>query len=246
MTTSTAIIPYTTATEIIPYTIPVSSEQFIYRAVEKEIAKLVAAADWTDLPSRISELIVQNTKTVAASNLNSNKIAEVLQSEAGFTVADDVKPIVATYGCGPCVAVGGYDPTNKIAFLVHFANAREVRESGGMIFFNIHKLVKKTITTPIQLHLRGGYQSDKTSEKTIEAIKIWMRQRKEDLPMEIASEDILGTSGSKSLSIDSRTGKISEYHPTTNLKSREISERVALRIILSSFQPEINLAYSPQ
>ncbi|MGR3952309.1 MAG: hypothetical protein QRY74_05390 [Chlamydia sp.] len=34
------------------------------------------------------------------------KIVEVLQSEVGFTIATDEKPIIATYGCAPCIALG--------------------------------------------------------------------------------------------------------------------------------------------
>jgi len=176
--------------------------------------------------------------------LDGEKIAEALQSELAVTQADDARPIVATYGCGSCVAVGGYDSTNKIAFVVHFANAVEVRKSGGLIFYNISKLVKDPISTPIQLHLRGGHEGQ--SEATIEAIKIWMRQR-EDLPMKIASEDIL-TSGmkmGKSLSIDSRTGEVSEYSPLANAKCRDFSEPDVVRAMMSAFEPTITLAYSP-
>ncbi|CDZ81598.1 hypothetical protein BN1013_02134 [Candidatus Rubidus massiliensis] len=154
------------------------------------------------------------------------EIAETLQKEASFTIATDKKPIVATFGCASCVALGGYDATNKIAFIVHFYNAVEVTESSGLIFSNIEKLVKEKITAPIQLHLRGGIKG--MSEPIIEAIKNWMWQR-EDLPMEIASEDILGSFDGKSLSIDSRTGEVSDYNPMDISKSRG----------------EYNLAYSP-
>ncbi|CDZ81602.1 hypothetical protein BN1013_02138 [Candidatus Rubidus massiliensis] len=170
--------------------------------------------------------------------LNGEEIAETLQNEASFTIAIDKKPIVATYGCAFCVALGGYDATNKIAFMVHFSDAEEVIESGDLIFFNIEKLVKEKITTPIQLHLRGGIEG--TSEPIIEAIKIWMKQR-EDLPMEIASEDILcGSLDGKSLLIDSRTGEVSDYDTKDNPKRRGESE-----LIESALQLQITLAYSP-
>ncbi len=190
--------------------------------------------------------VMNNSKTLqnnATPKLDGDKIAEALQSEAAFTVASDNKPIVATYGCGQCVAIGGYDPTNKIAFVVHFANPGEVRESGSLIFYNISKLVKEPITAPIQLHLRGGIEGE--SEATIEAIKIWMKQRS-DLPMEIVSEDISESYlESKSLSIDSRTGKVSEYHPLANPKHREMSEMDIMSAMLSGYDPKIRLAYSP-
>lgn len=189
-------------------------------------------------PSRLSHLS-------PSKKLNDEEIAETLQAEASFTIATDKKPVVATYGCGPCVALGGYDSTNKIAFIVHFSDAEEVKKSSGLIFYNIAKLVKEKITTPIQLHLRGGFEG--SSEPIIEAIKIWMKQR-EDLPMEIASEDILCSykGSAKSLSIDSRTGKVSEYNPMKNPKSREISDSYVMSTLLNVFEPKIRLAYSPK
>jgi hypothetical protein len=158
----------------------------------------------------------------------------------------DKKPVVATYGAGPCVALGGYDATNKIAFVVHFSNAEEVRKSGGLIFYNISKLAKEKIEKPIQLHLRGGIEGQ--SEATVEAIKLWMNQR-DNLPMEIASEDILDSGmcfGGKSLSIDSRTGAVSEYDPMANPQHRAMSELDATLAMMSAFMPRIKLAYSPQ
>jgi hypothetical protein len=186
------------------------------------------------------------SRVSSSKKLNGEEIAETLQAEASFTTATDKKPIVATYGCGPCVALGGYDATNKIAFIVHFSNAGEVRKSGGLIFYNIAKLVKEKITTPIQLHLRGGIEGQ--SEPIIEAIKMWMNQRK-DLPMEIASEDILDSGmcfGGKSLSVDSRTGVVSDYDPMDNPKSRGMSDLDAMSAMMSAFEPKIKLAYSPK
>lgn len=176
---------------------------------------------------------------------NGDEIAEALQSEVAFTTALDKKPVVATYGCGPCVAVGGYDPTNKIAFIVHFATPGEVKHCGGLIFYNLSKLAKRKIEAPIQLHLRGGEVSQ--SEDTIEAIKMWMRQR-DDLPMEIASEDILdsGIGFGKSLLIDSRNGAVSEYDPMTNPHPRHMNDLDIMMTVMSAYHPNISIAYAPE
>lgn len=209
---------------------------------------------WERFSSRMTSLELTpflfepSTRVASAAKLDGDKIAEALQSELAITTADDARPIVATYGCSPCVAVGGYDPTNKIAFVVHFANAGEVRKSGGLIFYNISKLVKTPISSPIKLHLRGGHEGQ--SEATIEAIKQWMTWwEKDGLPMEIASEDILTSGmemGGKSLSIDSRSGEVSEYSPMSNAKRRDFSELDAMRAMMSAFEPKITLAYSPK
>jgi hypothetical protein len=178
---------------------------------------------------------------------NGEEIAEALQSELAVTIATDKKPIVASYGAGPCVIVGGYESINKIAFVVHFSNAREIRKDGGEIFYSISKWAKASITTPIQIHLRGGKKGSETSEATIKAIRVWMTQRK-DLPMEIASEDILdnGCRGSKSLSIDSRNGTVSKYDPLTNPQHRKLDAFAYMAAITNVYNPKITLAYSPK
>ena len=209
--------------------------------ISEDLQKLMDSLEFDSLraPSRMSRIS-------SSKKLNGDEIAETLQSEASFTIATDKKPVVATYGCGPCVALGGYDATNKIAFIVHFSNAGEVRKSGGLIFYNISKLAKIKIESPIQLHLRGGIEGQ--SEATIEAIKMWMKQR-EDLPMEIASEDILDSGmcfGGKSLSVDSRNGEVTEYDPLANPRSRGMSELDAMSAMMSAFEPRIKLAYSPK
>ena len=177
--------------------------------------------------------------------LNGDEIVEALQSEAVFTIATDNKPIVATHGCGPCIAVGGYETTNKIAFVVHFAHAGEVEKSGELLFYNISRLAKKKIEKPIHIHLRGGVTGQ--SEATIKAIKTWM-QKRDDVPMGIASEEVLLTRWNigRSLLIDSRDGTVAEYDPRANPKCRVRSVWDILSALMSAFIPKIKVVYSPQ
>ncbi len=169
---------------------------------------------------------------------NGDEIAETLASEASFTIATDKKPIVATYGCRDGgVVLGGYDPTNKIAFIVNFSNENHVYNSRSLLLNNITKLVKQKITTPIQLHLRGNGPQ---SMDTISAIQLWI-MRNNDLPMEIASKDI-SSGQEKSLSIDSRNGQISDYNPESNPERRELDIMASLS---RSIAPTIEIVYSP-
>lgn len=195
-----------------------------------------------DLQLQFDEFEITSLKTHSTTV---DEIAEVLQSEAGFTISTDKKPVLATYGCGSCVALGGYEPTNKIAFIVHFSNANEVRQFGDHIFTNISKLAKQKIEAPIQLHLRGGVKGQ--SEAIIEAIKIWMKQR-DDFPMEIVSEDILNSEksvGGKDISIDSKTGEVSIYDPIANSQTRGMSELNTMAAMTRAFLPRIKLVYIP-
>ncbi|MBU6384059.1 MAG: hypothetical protein KGQ49_00185 [Verrucomicrobia bacterium] len=211
-------------TAIIPYTQPIAAEEFVRREMEKARAttviseQLVSRVQQPPLPKSFNREL--DARVVSAAELDGDKIAEALQSELVITTANNAKPIVATYGCGSCVAVGGWDPTNKIAFVVQFANTSEVIESGGLIFAGILELAKKPIRSPIQLHLRGGLKGQ--SEDIVAAITLWMRMR-EDLPMKIVSDNILTSSMDKcgqSLLIDSRSGQVSKYSPMEDAKCR--------------------------
>jgi hypothetical protein len=205
--------------------------------------KVYGAKQWEKSSFDKSQLIFAE-KVSPPKELNGIEVAEAFPSEACFTIATDKKPIVATYAFGPYVYLGGYEATNKIAFIVHFSNAGEVREADELIFNNISKLAKKKIEK-IELHLRGGVKGQ--SEKIIKAIKNWIEQRK-NLPMEIASEEILLSEeeSEKGLSIDSRNGEVSEYDALKNPRRREITVQEFISIIESHYEPHINLAYSPK
>lgn len=181
---------------------------------------------------------------VASAALDPNEIVEILQSEVGFTSATDKKPIVATYGCAWCVALGGYDPNNHTAFIVHFSNVKEIIQIGGTIYENIRNLAQKKVKKPIQLHIRGGIMSNESTD-IIKGIMAWMTWQ-DKIPMEIASEDTFsGCFGGESLSIDSRTGSVSGYDPLTNPRARKMNEFEAMSRLLSAIEPNVQLVYSP-
>ncbi len=264
MSVSTALIPYTkpmTPTEFIKSEIdkglsngsikPLIPPQMFHSPLSNLISKIFKArSPQSDLP-----LLIRRSKPISSclsrasspsTKINVEEIFETLQGEVSFTRATDKKPIVATYGCSSCIALGGYDQNNKMAFIAHFSDKEQFKKSGSLLFRNIGHLVEETITTPIQLHLRGGIKGE--SEPIIEAIKIWMKQRK-DLPMEIASTDILENSTcrpNKSLLIDSRNGFVSEYNPQENSKNREIRNLDVLKIQNQIFSKTITIAYHPK
>lgn len=171
-------------------------------------------------------------------------LAEISQSQAGFTCATDGKPIVATFGCGPCVALGGYDQVNHTAFVVHFAKPEEVRSDAAMITDQIKSLMHTPLTadTPMEIHIHGGWTG--LSEDTVQEIKNWVISS--DIPMKIQSQNILGLSDisgtpvGRSLAIDSRTGAISEYDPTTNPYSKATTAKLKLTC---AWDPHVTIAY---
>ncbi len=63
-------------------------------------------------------------------------------------------------------------------------------------------------------------------------------------PLKMYKVEIMCFSG-KSLSVDSRNGEVSEYDPLANPKSRGMSDLDAMSAMMSAFQRNIKLAYSP-
>jgi len=146
----------------------------------------------------------------------SNPFAEVFQSEVGFTTASDAKPIISSYGAGPCVIVGGYNLHTKTAFLAYFSHAGEVDVGATMIMERLKALVENK-EEEFLLTLKGGIVGDPISRKTMNSIANWVSSYSQGkrISLKIVSIDPLKSSrgASKSLSIDTRTGAINEYDP---------------------------------
>ena len=176
-----------------------------------------------------------NNSTISYSNQpDGSLISATFMGEAAFTLATDKKPVVATFGCGPCVALGGFDNVNKMAFVVHFSCAEEVENFGKTLTETISKLAKEKIQ--LQLHLRGGWSG--LSEKTIKAIREWSLLN----GASIISEEILSPVDefdSKSLFIDSRNGKIGEYY------DKKSHSALFIKFFDGTLGKDIHIVYSP-
>jgi hypothetical protein len=219
---------------------PISAEQLAkaIKAVEKLFNPFtIDSATFGDPLDRLLSLsgfihTEGSDSTREMRQLNGDEIVEVFQGEAGFTTATDKKPVLATFACDSCVGVGGFDPINQIAFLVHFSMEQEVQPSGQQFFCILSQLVKKPIEKPLQIHLRTGCgHSEGSMQKTIQAVKTWMASNP-SIPMELASETLTCSafSGGNSLMIDARTGVVTEYDPSDNSKARKITPLDDMRI----------------
>lgn len=148
----------------------------------------------------------------------------VSQGTIGITFATSQTPILATYGCGPCVALAGYSPKNKIGFLAHIQCHKEITRSGKKILQSLLQLAKHSIDeqNPLELHLRGGIGS----HETFAAIAAWIKKFSH-IPMKIKSQKpspvwgdrycyVASYSGNReasTLRLDTRTGLVGPYDP---------------------------------
>lgn len=171
-------------------------------------------------------------------------IAEALMGEVAFTTAADQNPIVATYGCSSCVAVGGFDPTNHIAFVAHLSVPQQTQQDD--IFSKIKSLSSEPFKVSVQFHLRGGLRNI----GTVAAIRKWISYAKTNyFATKIVSEEISNWSkmSSGSLKIDARTGEVGNYNPEENPNRRACQQDIGdcFLALLEARSGQIRVAYCP-
>lgn len=102
--------------------------------------------------------------------LKNEDIVIARQREIVFTHANSSKPVMATYGAGPCVIFAGYDSKLKIGFLAHldtdFSN-----NDFDLISSSLQKLLGNQ-QGDFKIYLTGGVIS--LSEPTIKKVHIWL------------------------------------------------------------------------
>lgn len=139
---------------------------------------------------------INSLPQIEGKGLFSDETAEaVLQHTAAITGSNSDKPILGTYGAGPCVIIAAYNPSTNQALLMHIDGLTSLSSLTKHI-----DSIANGIT--LQIHLRGG---DGSSKKMCTEIIKLLKSRDD---IQIISANI-GTGGNaKSLAIDSRTGEI--------------------------------------
>ncbi len=145
-------------------------------------------------------------------------IAEAFQAEVVFSSSVDPKPIIASYGAGPCVIVGGYDKVHQVGFVAHFSCSGEVLAGGIKIIKKLKALIPEDRTGQFDLVLKGGIKTEEVSEKTLATISHWVGMTNElsrKCSFQVRSVESLASprEDSKSLAIDTRTGAMRDYDP---------------------------------
>lgn len=174
-------------------------------------------------------------------------IAEAQMDEMVITHSGDAKPIVGTDGLGPCIALGGYDPNNKVAFIVHFSRPENL-SSKDLILNQIKSLLVNPVKEAVKIYIVGGFRSGPLGPFGLPNSQIRLRLELKkwiaewNLPIEIVSdtatptfEEMLrkGYRG-KTLSIDSRNGGIGTYNPNLNpyaLPTKALDEQHEIKIV---------------
>lgn len=88
-----------------------------------------------------------------------NLIGSVSMDEGTISSANSNKPIIATFGLGPCIALVGYEKKSKIGFISHNIPIKKLENLNGPIFETLDELkVKKE---NLEFYLVGGNEKNK-------------------------------------------------------------------------------------
>jgi hypothetical protein len=140
---------------------------------------------------------------------DSNAI-EVSQKIYAITSAAAAKPILQTWGSGPCVVVIIYDPSSKIGMLAHIDALTEVEDSFETIIQTFRELTEQENIVLEAIIVQGMHHEDmKTYSEIIDAL--------ERLNVTIVYEHLLNLplGLSASAQFDTRTGIVQPYDETT-------------------------------
>lgn len=171
-------------------------------------------------------------------------VVEIVQQEFGITSAKDSKPVLATYGTGPCLAVVGYNPEDKIGFLAHLDSASS--EISPALVYNLEK-ISKNKKQKYEFYIIGGQSKDqkKQVEEIIDSLTI--RNLNEAVKFELTEKDLYGGNeiSSRSMALDTRTGIVYDYEPMEGIKYDSIKKQREKPVLLSHFKSSPHLIYLP-
>lgn len=147
-----------------------------------------------------------------------NLITVIYSCEQGITNASDGKPVLATFGVGPCVSVVGYDPNKKVGFLTHYDFFTNVEKSLESLFCNI----PQDGYFNFELTILGG---TRFSVEMYNSVKSGLKKlpNQQYITLTVSEEDVFGdnydahlstrNTNPRSICLDTRTGDKFVYKP---------------------------------
>src|SRR3989338_5309708 len=184
---------------------PEQARDFYLDAGDTWSAEQVGKKHNIDAPTYKSPVFVENG-TIPGYSGSHDLVSIVSQGEQGITHSDDGKPVLATFGIGPCISIVGYDSTNKTGFLTHYDPCVDLEASLSALFDSLPQDQK----FEFDISIIGGNGS---SVNTYRAIKSQLEaQTNPTRKLNVSEEDIFGNE-SRSVALDTRTGQKYVYDP---------------------------------
>ena len=168
-------------------------------------------------------------------------VAEVFQKQQAVTRANCNKPVLATFGIGPCISIVGYEPISMIGFLTHYDSLTEIKESFTNLLIALYKAGAKE-ENEFQVRLVSNFNS--INKADLELIKILLKHGTA-FKMKLIEEDTRPseTDLCKSIALDTRSGEVYSYDPSKN-PFRDINgiENVIMKAM---FRAKAEFSYNP-
>lgn len=167
-------------------------------------------------------------------------VVEVDMNQQGVTRATDSKPVLATFGLGPCVSLVGYEPLAKVGFLTHYTSLTKVNDSFSELLWIFYKIgLSHDAPTRFEVRLVGGWEG--SLDKLIGELKTRVRYGTM-FNMEIVEEDTGYVGGGRSVALDTRTGELFSYDPMKNPDKKIPTELEMMRMLIPR---PADLVYEP-
>ena len=171
-------------------------------------------------------------------------VQEIFQREGTFSTAESEKPILATYGIGPCVSVVGYSKDLKRGFVTHYDSQTDkefgkldnqywLPKSLGLVSYWGTKGAEDIIKYDIQI-IQGQNNPELLDglEKHIDNMNNWNSDK---IQLEVVSRDVEDQFyGGKNIALDLRTGKSFSYNSLSNPDRRDLDQFTAMQLSFPS------------
>ncbi|MDP3639732.1 MAG: hypothetical protein Q8R53_00830 [Nanoarchaeota archaeon] len=171
---------------------------------------------------------------------NMDDVVDVSMNQQAVTRATDAKPVLATFGLGPCVSLVGYEPSEKVGFLTHYSASTEVNNSFPNLLATLYRIgLSHDGPTRFEVRLVGGWERE---DKLIQELKTRVRHGTM-FNMEIVEEDTGYVEEGRSVALDTRTGELFSYSPKNNPHTKIPDELEIMEMLIPC---PADLVYSPR
>src|SRR3989338_2572539 len=123
--------------------------------------------------------------------------------------AQSNRPILMSYGMGPCIAVCGYDSSAGIGFLTHNSALTDVNGLHDLILKEMRKIIGRN--TQLSFHLvggwKGGEKDDWNSGILLKRIEEYITSNFPEATIDKDVLDPMDYRRGKSFALDTRDGK---------------------------------------
>ena len=169
------------------------------------------------------------------------EVAEAFVNEAVVSAPSDARPVVATYGCAPCMAVAGYNRKSHIGFIAHFSVDLIVKRTLAALLEECQQYAK---SPRWEITLIGGNQSLE-SRKIYKAI-LHILKKETSFKLQIDDRTVHSPFHATSLALDTRTGQTFPYDPKQNSLARRLDEEDASLALASHLEGSLSIVYEPR